>query len=495
LFARVIFGVGGRARGAPHGPPWRLLIVDDEPSVHDVTQLALGDFSFQGRGLAVQSALSAAAARPLLANGHRFAAILLDMVMENEHAGVDLVDFIRHELCDDEVRIILRTGQPGQAPERDVVTRLDINDYKAKAELTDARLFTSLATALRTYQHIVEINRQRRGLAEVLRAMTALCERRLLDDFATTALAHLSDILGTTLDGVICLTRVDDVAAGPVVLAGCGRHRPLRNTGVGLVTDAALAAAIVRANGVMTDEVDGARAVLPVTTGQGHRLIAGLVFAEALPDDSGRLLRLFLNTVGAGIDSIILYDAVQRANATLEQRVADRTAALETANRELERLATTDPLTGASNRRHFRVIAAQEVERAQRHGLPLSVLALDIDHFKRINDRHGHAAGDAALCRFADAVRTLVRISDHFARMGGEEFALLLPQTDGDGACALAERIRAAVAAAGAGLAMTVSIGVATVPAGERSVEPALARADEALYRAKATGRDRVVLA
>ncbi len=166
--------------------------------------------------------------------------------------------------------------------------------------------------------------------------------------------------------------------------------------------------------------------------------------------------------------------------------------------RELRRLATTDSLTGVFNRRHFLAAAATEVERAHRYGSPLSVLMLDVDYFKRINDTHGHAIGDEALRRLAECMRQTLRDIDIVGRLGGEEFAVLLPETNRDGALITAERLRLLINQTqitlpdGQTLEMTVSIGVAVPKGAESSVETLLAQADRALYTAKMQGRNQV---
>lgn len=165
--------------------------------------------------------------------------------------------------------------------------------------------------------------------------------------------------------------------------------------------------------------------------------------------------------------------------------------------RELRRLATIDPLTGAFNRRHFLTSAAQELERAQRHGRPLAVLMLDLDYFKAINDGYGHGVGDDAIQGFIQVCLSTLRENDVIGRLGGEEFAILLPETSLEGAAEVAERLRSRVAAlilstARGDLSFTVSIGV-TQAVADDSVGSALQRADQALYDAKNHGRDRVV--
>ena len=163
--------------------------------------------------------------------------------------------------------------------------------------------------------------------------------------------------------------------------------------------------------------------------------------------------------------------------------------------------ARTDPLTGAANRRAFLERAGEEMRQAHRSGLPLSLLIADIDHFKRINDSRGHAAGDEALKRFVLALGDALRPGDLIGRYGGEEFVVLLPHTTLEEATAVAERLRQSIAAQEMGpdgdpFRMTASFGVTAVEPGDSGgIDAALRTADSALYRAKAEGRNRVVAA
>ena len=127
---------------------WTIAVIDDDAAVHEGTRFALYDYSLNGLGLRILSAYSAAEGRRLLEAEPDIAVVFLDVVMETDTAGLELVDFIRNELKNETVRIVLRTGQPGQAPERRVIVDYDINDYKAKTELTADKLFTTLTSAL-----------------------------------------------------------------------------------------------------------------------------------------------------------------------------------------------------------------------------------------------------------------------------------------------------------------------------------------------------------
>jgi diguanylate cyclase (GGDEF)-like protein len=159
---------------------------------------------------------------------------------------------------------------------------------------------------------------------------------------------------------------------------------------------------------------------------------------------------------------------------------------------ELEQLSLADPLTGVGNRRAFDEAVAEELARARRTGAPLGLVMLDVDHFKRFNDRHGHQAGDDVLVAVARVLGEVARAEDRACRVGGEEFAILLPGADETASAAVAERIRAGVASAAAAEPITVSLGVAATR-GEHDAAALFAQADGRLYAAKEAGRNRVV--
>lgn len=170
----------------------------------------------------------------------------------------------------------------------------------------------------------------------------------------------------------------------------------------------------------------------------------------------------------------------------------------ERSQHELERAARVDYLTGCYNRRAIEELATQSIAAARRHGLPLSVLVLDIDHFKRINDELGHAIGDLALVESVVRIRTTLRTEDVLGRLGGEEFIVLMPNADGASAVNAGERIRQSFSAQPLGMdgrqrTVTLSIGVATLAPMDRAFSQLLQRGDRAMYAAKNAGRDLVM--
>lgn len=174
---------------------WTILIVDDEEEVHSVTKLALRGFEFQGRQLNFLHAYSGAEAKSMMSIRDDIALVLLDVVMETDHAGLEVVEYVRNELHNKFIRIILRTGQPGMAPEVEVIKKYDINDYKYKTELTRERLFTAVYAGLGAYRDLVALDANRRGLKKVIEASAQIFEMQSLDRFAQGVLEQLAALM------------------------------------------------------------------------------------------------------------------------------------------------------------------------------------------------------------------------------------------------------------------------------------------------------------
>jgi two-component system, cell cycle response regulator len=216
-----------------------------------------------------------------------------------------------------------------------------------------------------------------------------------------------------------------------------------------------------------------------------------IVLVGAHGDAAGALAAMERGAHDVLPDDADAFELAARVRAA--RRGSDMQELLLTRERELERLAYYDELTGLPNRRSVLRQLEALISRGRRHGHALALLMVDADHFKAVNDRHGHAAGDAALRALADRLRERLRTEDVAGRFGGEEFVIGLPDADAEGAAAVAEGVRAAVRArpltvAGRELTLTVSVGWATWE--DDDLGQLLARADGALYEAKAAGRD-----
>ena len=196
----------------------------------------------------------------------------------------------------------------------------------------------------------------------------------------------------------------------------------------------------------------------------------------------------------ASFDDITPLETKKRQLAEMLETVRESTDEIRRQNAELERLATHDPLTGCVNRRRLFQIFEAEWKSADRHGHPLACLMVDVDHFKNVNDRLGHSAGDTVLQKVADALTRTARESDLVARYGGEEFCVLLPHTDLTAAERAAERFRAAIAEAEMpGVQVTASLGISERDLGAADPQELIDQADQALYAAKESGRNRAV--
>ncbi|HEY5644331.1 MAG TPA: diguanylate cyclase [Pseudomonadales bacterium] len=269
---------------------------------------------------------------------------------------------------------------------------------------------------------------------------------------------------------------------------------------------------VINSDGLIVDINASALQILETSRAElgEHKItsfLETLTMAELTRHDrrDGQGLETILRGRAYDISASLLDDTNPDADVVLVLRdVTDRRKTehdLRQAQEELTRLAHTDYLTGIQNRRFFMRRLTEEVERVRRHGGCLSVLLFDLDHFKKVNDQCGHAAGDQILKAVADVSMQVKRITDVAARIGGEEFALLLPETDQDGALRTAQRLRQAIArishpaTASRRLRVTASIGVATVGARNGELDNVLNRADEALYKAKHSGRNAVCCA
>jgi signal transduction histidine kinase len=314
---------------------WKIAIIDDDHAVHDGTRFALSDYRLNGQGLEILSAYSAADGRQLLRSHPDVAVVLLDVIMETDTAGLDLVEFIREDLKNETVRIILRTGQPGQAPERRVIVDYDINDYKAKTELTADKLFTALTAALRSYLQLQRMVETRRGLEIIIEAASALFDFRSMQRLAEGVLTQVSSLLNVDCAGILVLREPDYSQEGFSVLAGSGCYSRFIGSGLSEILDQDLRRLVQEAFTRRRHEFSPQRSVLYIQTLSGREVVVVLEAARQLSDTDRALVEIFCSRFSIAFDNVILYEQLQRANAGLEERVAERTQDLTTANRRL----------------------------------------------------------------------------------------------------------------------------------------------------------------
>jgi response regulator RpfG family c-di-GMP phosphodiesterase len=297
-----------------HAVPWKFMIVDDEPTVHDVTRLALSNFEFDGRPLTFLHAYTAGEAARLFGEHPDIALAMVDVVMESEHAGLDLVKRIREEFRNHLVRIILRTGQPGQAPERTVIRDYDINDYKEKTELSANKLYSAVFTSLRSYRDLAALDANRRGLERVIRASGEVFRHSALSNFIQGALEQLIALLYLDTDSMY--VNCDSLALEQdpermLILTATGQFAPL----VGLEARTALApevfAPISEALSRRTSIAHEGVYVGYFQASVGRKDILYITSSRPFSPDSLNLVKLFCNNVSIAYENAILREEIE----------------------------------------------------------------------------------------------------------------------------------------------------------------------------------------
>jgi len=299
---------GSGAPTLPSALVWRVLVVDDEPDVFHSTALSLRHAEIDGRPIELLQALSAAEAEQILRREPDIAVVLLDVVMETPDAGLRLVETVRALPDRQALRIILRTGQPGYAPELEVIQRYDINDYKTKSELTQTRLLTSLTVAIRGYHQLRRIEAHQRGLEKVVLASgSLLTERGSLRKFADGVLTQICSITEGHADGVIVVRAgtPDPLRSAPQVVAAAGSFEAWVGQPVASLP-AELRLALQQAERRQVVGIGANTAVL-VHASDGDELLVVFSTLRPLDEVSKRLLTLFASNIALAFDGIKVF--------------------------------------------------------------------------------------------------------------------------------------------------------------------------------------------
>ena len=377
---------------------WRILITDDEKDVHSATIFALRSTKILGRRLEFLHASTAGEAMDVLKANDDVAVILLDVVMETPNAGLDLVAYIRETLGNTHSRIILRTGQPNQAPEIEVIRDYDINDYKLKSELTQNKLYASLTTAIRSYQQIKTIEASKKGLDLIVHASADLMSKKGINEFAQGVIVQLCGLLSIEPDGLICVRRNHDGNLDTVVIAAAGRYCKLIDCPLDDMQGNSEKEMLHSCLNASSNVYGKNGVALYIGSTERGDMGCYVGSTEALKDVDARLLEIFCSNISICADNLELVE-------------------------RLRTFAFSDPLVGLPNRHslHERISDLVNADEAKHYQLML----LDIDNFAEINAALGQQYGDSLLCSIADRLKERFPSPAVVARVSGDAFAVL----------------------------------------------------------------------
>ncbi|MBL7003019.1 MAG: DUF3369 domain-containing protein [Gammaproteobacteria bacterium] len=307
-------------RESPLG--WKVMIVDDEKSIHDVTKLALKKFEFEGRKVTFIHAYSGAEANQLIADNPDTALILLDVVMEEDDSGLSTARYIRDELKNKFVRIILRTGQPGSAPEETIIRDYDINDYKDKTELTVQKLKTVLYSSFRSYRDLLALERNRVGLCQVVEATSALFKSYKIDQFVSGLLYQLSSEVGANTSSLIASEDHSVLLAGcdidgvgtelcPIIVNGTGRFLEAKGKKIDDVLRGNDLKIIKQSIAEKRCVFEENNAVFYFANKLGSFGVVFLPGCSSLSESDLNLVELFATNISIAYDNVSLYQEIE----------------------------------------------------------------------------------------------------------------------------------------------------------------------------------------
>ncbi|WP_113907882.1 GGDEF/EAL domain-containing response regulator [Aliidiomarina celeris] len=376
--------------------PWRVLIADDDPEIHAVTKLALSDFVLENREIEFLSAYSGAETIRILRDEPNVAMVLLDVVMEQDDSGLRAVQQIRQELGNEEIRIILRTGQPGYAPEEDVITTYDINDYKTKTELTRNKLLTTVVSALRSYRQIRTINQSRKGLEKIIRAAANLMERHSIINFSEGVVTQLASLLGMNPEGLLCVrSESEELEERIIVLGAAGHYAGAIQQPLEAINNDAVLSAVMECLQAR-EHVYLPQATVFYIQSKGLHAAAYLENQRKLELIDHQLLEIFLANITIGFENVNLFE-------------------------ELKAAAYRDPLTGLPNRAEFSRLLQESLTRETENVFAIC----DVRHFSDVNETLGQDVGNKLLHAIGERFSAAFKDDVVVARIGADVFGLI----------------------------------------------------------------------
>ncbi|MGR9051396.1 MAG: bifunctional diguanylate cyclase/phosphodiesterase [Gammaproteobacteria bacterium] len=380
-------------------PSWRILIADDDRDVHESTVFALQRLVVLDKSLEFLHAYSAVETLELLRNNGDIAVILLDVVMETEDAGLKIVRTIRQALNLTDVRIILRTGQPGYAPEMDAIRLYEINDYKTKNELTRVKLYTSLTAAIRAYDQLQRLNASRLGLKRILDASHIFITAKGLRDFAEGVIMQLAGFIGIEPEGLVCARSIghDGTAPHYEIIGAAGHYANLINRPLTQIDNPTVHRLIEQCLNEQQSILENRAVVLFCPGRSGQDFATYIDSNRSLRESDRSLIDLFCYNIGLCGDNITLIDHLRiAATADSLVKLPNRLAFIEAIDRTLGDTDRSDDI----------------------------VALLNIDRFAEINDLLDSRYGDTMLREIADRLRQRLPDSVMVARVAGGEFGL-----------------------------------------------------------------------
>ncbi|OYO29030.1 bifunctional diguanylate cyclase/phosphodiesterase [Janthinobacterium sp. PC23-8] len=441
---------------------WRVMIIDDDEDVHSTTTFALGNLEMQHRPLEFVHAYSAGQARELLKHERDIAVILLDVVMEQDDAGLHLVRHIRETLKMSDVRIILRTGQPGYAPEIDAIRDFDINDYKTKSELTRIKLFTTVTAAIRSYEQIRSISNSRLGLDRIVHASTQLMALHGVQNFSAGVLAQVADLLHLRADGVLCTQEINDQGKRSLlVCAHAGCFSGVAHGTLCGIENPQIVGAIEHALAQRRNVYAHDHATLYFAGKSSRDSAAYLLLPRPLTAIEESLLEVFCSNVAVGLDNVELVSHLHNA-------------------------AFYDQLSKLPNRTRLVEILDAALAGPARDDATLCLV--DLDHFAETNDALGHKFGDLLLVAVAERLQTRLGPQLTVARLGGDIFCVLGDASEVNPAQVLA-LFQTPFSIDGQDVQLSATLGLVRLGEHAGTGADALKDADIALKRAKTQQR------